>query len=89
MQNSISTYYLLTRDWPEARDPQIVTDDTFPAFYVTATDQLCSRSIFLYMEVFWSNFFNTIITVTCGFMDSVRKALFYLIQLPFTFISYD
>jgi hypothetical protein len=52
MQNSISTYYLLTRDWPEARDPQIVTDDTFVAFYVTAADQLCSRSIFLYMEVF-------------------------------------
>jgi heme/copper-type cytochrome/quinol oxidase subunit 1 len=89
MQNSISTYYLLTRDWPEARDPQIITDDTFPAFYVTATDQLCSRSIFLYMEVFWSNFFNTIITVTCGFIDSVYKAFSYLVQLPSTFISYD
>ncbi len=89
MQNSISTYYLLTRDWPEARDPQIVTDDTFAAFYVTAADQLCSRSIFLYMEVFWTNFFKSIIAITAQTLNLVLQLLIYFTSLPLTLLPYE
>jgi hypothetical protein len=89
MQNSISTYYLLTRDWPEARDPQICYWDTFPAFYVTAADQLCSRSIFLYMEVFWTNFFNTIIAVNAGVIALILNIFTYCTKLPLVLLPYS
>jgi len=47
----MGTYRLMTRFWPEPRNPEIITTGGFPEFYVTATDQLFSRTIFLYYEV--------------------------------------
>ena len=51
MRNNMGTYRVVTQHWPEPRDPQIVVTGGFIEFYVTAIDQLLSRTIFLYLEV--------------------------------------
>jgi len=51
MQNNMGTYRVMTREWPLPRDPEIAVTGGFVEFFVTAIDQLLSRSIFLYMEV--------------------------------------
>jgi hypothetical protein len=51
MQNNMGTYRLMTREWPEPRDPEIIVDGGFPEFFVTAIDRILSRSFFLYFDV--------------------------------------
>ena len=59
----MGTYKLMTLFWPAPRDPEIIVTGGFIEFYVTAADQLFSRSIFLYIEVFllaWKDYFYTL-----------------------------
>ena len=51
MQNNMGTYRLLTKEWPQPRNPEIIVNGGFPEFFVTAIDQFLSRSLFLYLEV--------------------------------------
>jgi len=47
----MGTYRIMTRLWPQPRNPEIIVTGGFPEFYVTAFDLLGSRTIFLYCEV--------------------------------------
>ena len=51
MENNMGTYRLVTRFWPEPREPEIIVTGGFPEFYFTAIDRLGSRTVFLYYEV--------------------------------------
>jgi hypothetical protein len=86
MQNNIGSYRFFTAHWPEPRNPTIIVTEGFIEFYVTATDQLLSRTWFLYGEVFLLNlkeFFTRLVFQT---YDRALFALHYaleLFRLPF------
>jgi hypothetical protein len=70
-------YRLMTRYWPTPRNPEIRVSGGFIEFYVTATDQLLSRTIFLYLEV-----------IRLEFVDFYKRMLMGLKCLVKSFFNY-
>lgn len=85
----MGTYRVVTQHWPEPRDPEIVVTGGFIEFYVTAIDQLLSRTIFLYLEVLWMHFTEFLVRTmnnNIRFFHFLRGYFWALLELP-TFSS--
>jgi len=81
MENNMGIYRLMTRFWPEPRDPKIITSGGFIEFYVTATDQLLSRSIFLYCEVIRQEFVDFCTRMLVGLALDFFNCISYLFSI--------
>jgi len=79
MQNNMGTYRVMTREWPLPRDPEIAVTGGFVEFFVTAIDQLLSRSIFLYMEVIKVSILKLFWRVLLSFTKAAYRFTFYVL----------
>jgi len=85
MRNNMGTYRVITLHWPEPRNPEIAVTGGFVEFYVTAIDQLLSRTLFLYMEVVWGHFTDFLIRMLnhhIRFFYFMKWYLSSLLELP-------
>jgi len=81
-------YRLMTRFWPTPRNPEINVSESFLKFYISATDQLCSRTIFLYLEVIRLEFVEFCQRMVVGFFLFINFFISLLPVFNFTLLSF-